>query len=135
MRDFGRHEAGDSTFGSNDVGEQARPVAVALSEQPAERPSQARLYLKLHVSRPCHATTLNKCDLVSIDTSLRCLRGENAETVEGLHMFQGRTLPEADQECSSSGEISGRLKVFLTFAFVVALLSLAFSLLGVPSTY
>jgi hypothetical protein len=49
-------------------------------------------------------------------------------------MFQGRTLPEADQECSSSGEISGLLKVFLAFAFVVALLSLAFSLFGVPST-
>jgi hypothetical protein len=49
-------------------------------------------------------------------------------------MFQGRTLPEADQECSSSGEISGLLEVFLAFAFVVALLSLAFSLFGVPST-
>jgi hypothetical protein len=49
-------------------------------------------------------------------------------------MFQGRTLPEADQEYSSSGAISGPLKVFLAFAFLVALLSLAFSLLGIPST-
>ena len=49
-------------------------------------------------------------------------------------MFQERTLPEADQECSSSGATSGPLKVFLAFAFVVALLSLAFSHLGIPST-
>jgi hypothetical protein len=49
-------------------------------------------------------------------------------------MLQGRTVPEAGHECSSCGAISGHLKVFLAFAFLVALLSLAFSLLEVPST-
>jgi len=72
--------------------------------------------------------------LVQSHTLIGYYSGGHAEIVEELHMVQERTLPETDQECSSSGATPGILKIFLAFAFVVALLSLAFSHLGIPST-